>query len=93
LPLLERDFYQTYNSRGLEVIAVELNGDKEKIEDAISDFYPNYPILIGGESDVARHYNIIGIPVNLVIDKEGVIKYRGDGYNPDAIRKEIEELL
>ena len=93
MPLLEKDFYQKYNSRGLEVIAVELNGDKGKIENALSDFRPSYPILIGSESGVARDYGIIPVPVNLVIDKKGFITYRGIGYNPNAIRKAIEELL
>jgi len=93
LPLLEKDFYLAHNSRGLEVIAIELDGDKEIIEDTLNHFYPSYPVVIGSESNIARDYNIIGIPVNLVIDKEGVIRYRGDGYNPDAIRKVIEGIL
>ena len=93
LPLLERNFYQAYKPRGLEVIAIELDGDKEIIEDKLREFYPSYPVLIGSASDVARDYNIIGIPVSLVIDKGGIIKYRGDGYDPNAIRRAIEGLL
>ncbi len=41
--------------------------DKKKI---------NYPVVLDSKADVARLYKVIGLPLNIVLDKNGVIVYK-----------------
>ncbi len=93
MPLLDRDFYQTYNSRGLEIFSICLDEDEEMILSKILPLNLSYRILIDRGRTAARAYRVMGIPLNLIIDKKGIIRYREIGYDPDAMRKLIEELL
>jgi peroxiredoxin len=52
-----------------------------------------YPILIG-TPEVAEQYQVSGVPVTLVINKEGKIQKRFLGLvHPDQIEKAINDLL
>jgi len=36
-----------------------------------------YPILYDAAGTVSRMYGVMGIPVSVIIDRNGMIKYRG----------------
>jgi len=92
LPLLARDFHHPYGDK-VEVLAVCLDDNEEKIMSAIIPFNLSYRVLIDKGRTVAKSYKVRGIPLNLIIDKEGIIRYRQLGYNPNAMREMIEQLL
>lgn len=93
LPLLETDFYSQYKSKGLEILAVCLDDGMEAIISTIAPMSLTYPILVDKNQSAIRTYKVRGIPLTLIIDKQGIIKYRETGFNPDSMRKVIEELL
>jgi len=93
LPLLEQDFYNTYNSKGLEIVAVCLDDDKGRIISTISQFNLSYHVLVDNGMAAAKAYKANAIPLNLIIDRKGVIQYREVGYNPDAMKEIIEKSL
>lgn len=92
MPLLEQDFYYPYGDK-VEILAVCLDKNEEKIISSILPFNLSYRILIDEGRTAAKDYKVRGIPLNLIIDKEGVIRYRQPGYNPDAMREVVEQLL
>jgi len=92
LPLLEQDFYYPYGDK-VEILAVCLDKNEEKIISAILPFNLSYRILIDKVRTAAKDYKVRGIPLNLIIDKEGIIRYRQTGYNPGAMREVVEQLL
>jgi thiol-disulfide isomerase/thioredoxin len=68
--------YNKYNSKGFNVIAVSLDTKTEPWRQAIqADKYTwtNLSDLKGFESAIAKKYNIIAIPRNLLIDDKGNI--------------------
>jgi len=68
--------YNTYKSKGFEVIAVSLDSDAKAWKKAVeADGYKwtNLSDLKGFESAISKKYNITAIPRNLLIDQKGNI--------------------
>jgi hypothetical protein len=93
LPLLDRDFYYPYNSKGLEIYSICLDKGEDKILSTIMPLSLSYRVLVDREGTAARAYKVIGVPLNLIIDKGGIIRYRGIGYDPSSMRELVEQLL
>src|SRR5439155_6054899 len=72
---------EKYGSRGLQVIGVSVDDELEKLAPYVKAYKMNYPVLQGlGHEDVQEAYGpIFGIPVNVVISREGKICVRHTG--------------
>jgi len=66
-----------YASKGLKVLAVDIGESQKKAASFATAQGVNYTVLLDKENRVAEQYGITGIPANVLIDKDGVIKYRG----------------
>ena len=87
------ELYRSYSSDGLEILAICLDENEDRILSTVSRFNLNYRILIDKGTTTTGAYKVRSIPLNLIIDKKGVIRYRQVGYNPDVMREVIEQLL
>jgi thiol-disulfide isomerase/thioredoxin len=68
--------YQKYHDKGLEVIGVSFDNDKDAWVAAIGSLkmpWPQMSDLKGWESAAAGAYNIQSIPANVLIDEQGKI--------------------
>ena len=68
--------YQTYKSKGFDILGVSLDEKKGKWEQAIKHDqldWTQVSDLKGWESDVAALYEVRAIPMNFLLDKEGRI--------------------
>jgi thiol-disulfide isomerase/thioredoxin len=86
-----------YGERGFQVIGVAID-EKTAVEDYADGLGVNYPILIGNSEalKVSSDYgNRFGrLPYSLVIDRQGVIRYIGQGeLSYEDIEKQIKPLL
>jgi peroxiredoxin len=36
----------------------------------------NYPVVLDSDAKVASLYKVVGIPLNIILDKKGVIVYK-----------------
>ena len=99
---------EKYGSRGLQVIGVSVDDTLDKLEPYVREHRMNYPVLQGlGHEDVQEAYGpIFGIPVNIVISREGKICVKHTGLPAiesgsdsiehavrDAFEAEIRSLL
>lgn len=100
MPTMER-VYGEYRGRGLEVLAVSIDvGHRQVVAATVAQFMEElkltFPALLDPEMEVARRYRVFGIPVTFLIDREGIIRAREQGFQdwttPDS-RKKLEELL
>ena len=86
--------YNDYHAKGLEVIGVSLDKEKEAWVNAIDKLgmkWPQMSDLMGWQSAGAAKYNIHSIPANVLVDQQGriVAKDLRGGY----LLKKMEELL
>lgn len=73
--------------KDFEVLAIDIQESKEKLKSFAEKKDIKYEILLDSKGDVARSYNVEGIPDNIVIDKNGNIKHRGEFPSKDLIEK------
>jgi len=68
---------QKYDTKDLEVWAVNIRESKEKVVSFSKKRAINYTVLLDSSGLVANAYKISGIPANIVIDKKGIIRSTG----------------
>ena len=74
-------------------MAVGLDPDEIKLKRTAAPMGLSYTLLIDGMGQAVKDYKIRSIPLNIVVDKKGIIRYRKSGYDPEGMRSVIEELL
>jgi thiol-disulfide isomerase/thioredoxin len=97
---------EEYGPRGLQVIGVSVDDTMDKLLPFARQYNINYPILQGlGHDDVQEAYGPIwGIPINILISRDGKICAKHTGLPPsegeplgkavkDAYEAEIKALL
>ena len=101
MPDIEQRFWQSYKNRGLQVIALNPREKTDQIglvQQYCENLHVTYAI---GVEDPASTYaavtaNFEGpnpFPVDVIIDKNGMVRYVTHEYDPDAMTEVIEQLL
>ena len=52
-----------------------------------------YPILVDQGGHVAQRYGVFAFPTNLVVDRKGVVRLAGAGFDPSGVEQTINALL
>ncbi len=80
-----KDIYSKYSNKGLEVIAMYINEPENKVRKFSQKYSLPYVVLLDSDGEVATAYRIRGVPTLMLIDKNGIIKYRGHNVTTDMI--------
>lgn len=98
LPALQK-IHRDYGSKGLAMIAVDTDGvDAEFIRkqiEARDDLKPlrnSFPVAPDQEFVVIDSYGLMGAPLNVMIDRKGVIRFRHEGYEKGDEEGYVEVL-
>ena len=89
------DFQTRYGDRGFQVIGLSVDDPVSKLRPFIADFKVNYPVLLVNSSHrVLDAYTVQGLPVNILIGRDGKICRRHSGPTAaDVFEREIKSLL
>jgi thiol-disulfide isomerase/thioredoxin len=90
------EFQEKYGPKGLQIVGISVDDTAEKLEPYVKEMGMNYPVLQGlGREEVQDAYGpILGIPVSVVISREGKVCATHTGLTgKDVFEKEIEALL
>jgi cytochrome c biogenesis protein CcmG/thiol:disulfide interchange protein DsbE len=84
-----------YADKGVVVIGVSLDDSWGKVRSFMGEYKINYPIVLDTRQELPGRYGgIRGIPTTFVIDREGVIRTKHEGYGPPELYvKAVEEAL
>ena len=52
-----------------------------------------YPILVDRGDRIAHEYGVFAFPTNLVIDRNGVVRFAEAGFNSSGLEQTIHSLL
>jgi cytochrome c biogenesis protein CcmG, thiol:disulfide interchange protein DsbE len=86
----------SYESRGLTVIAVNLDRDRADAEAFLERFHPDFQIRFDPEGQWAERFQIRGMPTSVVIDRHGVARFTHVGFRSGdgpKYARQIEEVL
>ncbi|HBR27832.1 MAG TPA: hypothetical protein DD734_06080 [Firmicutes bacterium] len=69
-------FYRKYQGEGVEILAVNAWEDSslEQLQTFVASAEMEFPVLLDGEGETVKKYNIRAIPTTLFIDQSGRIK-------------------
>ena len=90
------DVHRANKSKGLLVIAVNLDQERRLADQFIQEFKPDFSIVFDPHGTLANHYNIKGMPSAVIIARDGKIRYQHAGFYIDKIaqyEQELQQLL
>jgi peroxiredoxin len=79
MPLLDR-IHQRYESAGLSLIGVNVEGDEAKARRVARKTGVSFPLLLDIQQAVSKEYGLKGMPVSVFVDKDGTIRHVHTGY-------------
>lgn len=84
------DIYDRTRGKGIEVLSINLDPNREKLETFVAKTGIKYKIFLDPKAEISQKYNIAGVPEYFVIDELGYIYSFSSNYNV-AIAK-VQEL-
>lgn len=94
-PFLD-ELHRQYHSKGLEVIAVNLDEEKQDALTFIKNHQVNFNVLYDAVGSCPEQYQVMAMPSSYIIDKSGKIQYVNYGFlssEEEALRKQVTSLL
>lgn len=88
------ELFKELKDSPLTIIAVNLDEEKNKIssfEKSIGLEIP-FPVIFDKDSRLPTLYNVEGMPTTVIIDKQGIIKFKETGFDNDT-REKMDKLL
>lgn len=95
---MEKEFWQAHKAKGLVVLGVSVwaEGDPLKMAKMFAQKTKiTYTVAYDPEkrSKVAEAYQVEGLPVNVVIGRDGKIRYWYGGFDVKSLKKAIDAAL
>ncbi len=75
IPIL-KEFHNELKDEGLNVLAIDIQESEKKVKSFVEKQQINYPVVLDIDAKVAMQYKVVGIPLNVILDKNGVIVYK-----------------
>ena len=75
IPIL-KEYYNELKDDGLNVLNIDIQESEKKVKSFVKKQQINYPVVLDSSAKVAMLYKVVGIPLNVILDKNGVIVYK-----------------
>ena len=104
LPDLQQQFADVYGPQGLYTIALDPDADDYENVDAVAAFVANQgvnlPVAVEETAITPTYSTIEGVhdganpyPVDILVDRDGIIRYISREYDPVGLHAKVQELL
>lgn len=70
---------QTHKDEGFVVLGINVEESQQAVEAFVAEMGMTYPVLLDEHGQVMSEYRSQGLPMSLLLDKEGVIQVRHVG--------------
>ncbi len=91
LPKLD-DLAAQFARDGLVVFAINLDGNRRRTRRALQNLNLSYPILLDNLKNVSRSYQVEKMPVTVLIDRLGMVRYVSKGYGLGSEKRYADKL-
>ena len=95
MPLLDQ-LYTRYERVGFSLLGVNIDDDSSRAMDMMKELGVSFPVLFDARKEVSQLYNVDAMPVTVLVDREGNVRYVHKGYKPgyeDMYLDQIRSLL
>lgn len=91
MPLLD-ELYSRYERVGFSLLGVNIDDDSRKAMNMVSELGVSFPVLFDARKEVSKLYEVEAMPVTVLIDREGTIRYVHHGYKPGYEDKYLDQI-
>ena len=88
--------HQKYEAVGFTVFGVNVEKDRKMADKILRDIPVSFPILFDDENSVSELYNVDAMPVTVLVDRNGDIRFVHRGYKPGyeiEYEEQVRELV
>jgi thiol-disulfide isomerase/thioredoxin len=91
MPSLEK-LYREFGGQGLEVVAMNFMEGPEVVTRFIKENGLTFPVLLDSNGEIAQRYNVRGLPVTVLIGRQGNLLAKSIGYK-DWFKKDLRQFV
>jgi thiol-disulfide isomerase/thioredoxin len=91
MPLLD-ELYGKYQLAGLILLSVNIDDSAEPAIEMAQTLKVSYPVLFDTRKEVSRAYEVSAMPVTVLVDRAGVVRYVSEGYKPGYEKRYTDKL-
>jgi peroxiredoxin len=91
MPLLD-ELYKRYERVGFNLLGVNIDDDSRRAMQMIEELGVNFPVLFDARKEVSKLYEVDAMPVTVLIDREGNVRYVHHGYKPGYEDKYLDQI-
>jgi len=91
MPAFNR-IYDKYQRAGLVMLSINLDDEATRAQHMAKSLKIPYPVLLDEHKAVSRLYQVATMPLTVLIDREGVVRYVQAGFNAGDERKFVAPL-
>ena len=95
MPLLD-ELYDRYQRVGFRLLGVNIDDDRQQAMQMVEELDVSFPVLFDAGKSVSKQYAVEAMPVTVLVDRSGTVRYVHHGYQPGYEQhylNEIRELL
>jgi peroxiredoxin len=91
MPALNR-INTTYERAGLVVLGISVDEDLRRAREFADSMKVAYPIMLDSGSDIGRDYFLQKMPVTILVDRSGMVRYSHVGYKRGDDRIYLDQI-
>lgn len=91
MPLLD-ELYTRYERVGFSLLGVNIDDDSRRAMQMIEELGVSFPVLFDARKEVSELYEVEAMPVTVLVDREGNVRYVHHGYKPGYEDKYLDQV-
>ena len=91
MPLLD-ELYARYERVGFNLLGVNIDDDSRRAMQMIEELGVSFPVLFDASKEVSKLYEVEAMPVTVLVDREGNVRYVHHGYKPGYEDKYLDQI-
>ena len=91
MPLLD-ELYSRYQRVGFNLLGVNIDDDSRRAMRMIEELGVSFPVLFDARKEVSELYEVDAMPVTVLIDREGTVRYVHHGYKPGIEETYLDQI-
>ena len=91
MPLLN-ELYTRYERVGFNLLGVNIDDDSRRAMQMIDEMGVSFPVLFDSRKEVSKLYQVEAMPVTVLVDREGNVRYVHHGYKPGYEDKYLDQV-
>ena len=86
------ELYARYERVGFSLLGVNIDDDSRRAMAMIEELGVDFPVLFDDRKEVSKLYEVEAMPVTVIVDRKGTVRYIHHGYKPGYEDKYLDQV-